>query len=52
MFAAILEAIVAALKALPLFDKWFTKAPIEQEEKDKADVRAEMDKFRETGRPQ
>ena len=52
MWAAIFEGITALLKAIPYFNRWFTKTPTQKEEEAKQQLREEMDHFRETGRPQ
>jgi hypothetical protein len=49
--AAILEAILALLKAIPYFDKWFSKSPAEKVADAKDKSREEIDEFKKTGRP-
>lgn len=52
MLTTILESILAALKSIPYFDKWFSKTPTEKIEDAKETARKESDEFRKTGRPQ
>lgn len=51
MFAAIIEAIMEILKAIPYFDKWFSKSEIDQEASGKQAVDKEHDSNAETKRP-
>lgn len=48
---AILSFLVGLVKAIPIFDKWFSKTPTQKADAAKEDVRREMDDFRKTGRP-
>jgi hypothetical protein len=51
MFKSIVGAILAALKTVPIIDRWLTRTPSEQLEKATAEDRSEMDEFRKSGRP-
>jgi hypothetical protein len=51
MATGIIEAIVAALKSIPYFDKWFTKAEQDKETSARADVDKEAQNNEKDGRP-
>ena len=51
MLASIFEFIVALIKAVPIFDRWFTRTPTEQIEDDKERERKRTEEERKTGRP-
>lgn len=51
MISAIIEAIVQALKAIPYFDKWFSKSELDKENQGKHDVDKEHDANEKTKRP-
>ena len=51
MITAIVDAIVAALRAIPIIDSWFKKSELDRELADKKKVDQEHDKNRETRRP-
>jgi hypothetical protein len=47
----ILGVLVGVLKAIPYFDKWFTKTPTQKVEEGKEQVREDSDHMAQTGRP-
>jgi hypothetical protein len=51
MVATIFEFLMGLIKAIPIFNKWFTKTPEQKVEEKKSDLRDEIDQFKETGRP-
>lgn len=51
MIEAILAAIVAIFKAIPYFDRWFTKSAAKKEEDAKKEIRDAIENARKTGRP-
>jgi hypothetical protein len=52
MFKLIVDAVLSALKTIPIIDRWVSKTPSEQTEKALAEDRETMDGFRQSGRPQ
>jgi len=52
MIQSILEAVLAALKTVPIINSWVSKTPSEQLDKALAEDRKEMDGFRQSGKPQ
>lgn len=51
MIEAIIAAVTAIFKAIPYFDKWFSKSSIEKEEKAKDEVRDQFEKLRKNAPP-
>lgn len=51
MIGAILEFLTDLLKAIPFFDKWFTKSTVEKIQDEKRKVDEEHDKNVKAGRP-
>ncbi len=49
--ASILDILVGILKAIPFFDKWFTKTPLEKEKEEKKKVDQEHEENKKRGRP-
>lgn len=52
MWAAILEAVLGLIKAIPILDRWFTKPTAQKVEEAKEGARGALDHAKETGRPQ
>lgn len=48
---AILEFLVGLVKAIPYFNKWFTKTPTQKVEDAKEQARKEEQEFQDSGRP-
>jgi hypothetical protein len=48
---ALLEAIVSLIKAIPIFDKWFTKTPTQKIEDGKQAIDHEEHAVKDGGRP-
>lgn len=51
MWAAIIEIISGLIKAIPIFDRWFTKTTVEKQKEAQEDIDKEMDKIKNEGRP-
>lgn len=51
MIASIVEAIIAALRAIPVIDSWFKKHELDRDKDGRKDVDKEHDKNAEKGRP-
>ena len=49
--AGIIAAIVALLKAIPYFDKWFTKSPEQKIEDGQKQISDDLDDQAKKGRP-
>lgn len=49
--AAVFEFLVGLVKAVPFFDKWFSKPVTQKVEEAKEKARQEEKEFEETGRP-
>ena len=47
----LIEAVLAVVKVIPILDRWFTRPTTPKVDSARADVREEIDHFKETGRP-
>ncbi len=51
MWAKALAILTGILEVIPIVNKWFTKTTSETVNEEREDVREDLDKFREDGRP-